>query len=707
MHEDPLSHCLLWLARADGKAITRDALTEGLPLHNGQLRPSVVGRAAERAGMTAQPVRQPLGRINPRLLPCIVLLQDNRACVLEKLDPAENLAVVRSPELGMEPEAMGWQELQREYGGLAIYCRPMQNLQQGTAESRAGPDSGHWFWSVIRKNRRIYRDVVVASLFVNLFALAMPLFVMNVYDRVVPNQSTETLWVLAVGVIIVVCADLVVRLLRGWFVELAAGRADNLLSAKIMERVMGMRLENQTASAGVLAGNIQNFESVRAFCGSMVVSALVDLPFFVLFLVIILVISPLMAVPVACGALALVLFALTVQRRMRRLAVVAGEVSSTRTAGLMESIAQLPLLKSFNATGRRQRHWEQATRFLSGCTSRQRLLGTSVSTTAAWIQQTVAVAMIIVGVYLVIRGDLTQGALIAAYLLSSRAMAPVSQVAALLTQYHQASAALESLDEVMATPQERVSGRQYVAREHLEGAVELNNVSLSYPGSDRPALTNLSLSIAAGEKVGILGAAGSGKSSLEKVILGHYRPTEGAVFLDGVNQEQLDPAEMRRSIGYLPQDAGLVDGTIYDNVVLGMDDIDPAALNQAARLSGLDRIIGPQADGWSRPVGENGQRLSGGQRQAVALSRAVAARAPMLLLDEPASAMDSMMEQHIGATLKEYCQERTLVLITHRTSLLALVDRLVVLDQGQVIADGPRDQVLASLKKGQLRRAAS
>jgi ATP-binding cassette subfamily C protein LapB len=702
--DDPLSECLLWIAQREGKVLTREALTEGLPLRGTQLPPALLARAAERAELTARLNKQAVKRINPRLLPCILLLKGNRACVLERLDQQQ--AVIRDPELGMEPAPIDLSVLANEYTGVVVYCRPFLKLGATSAEQAASADNGHWFWSVIRRNRRIYRDVLLASLFINLFALAMPLFVMNVYDRVVPNQSTATLWMLAAGIGIVICADLVLRMLRSWFVELAAGRADNHLSARIMQRVLGMKLEHLPASVGTMAGNIQGFESVRAFSGSMVVTALIDLPFFLLFLLIITLIAPLMGLPVALGALLLLLYALSVQKWMHKLADVSGQVSTQRTSSLIESLGSLPLLKSLNATGRMQRQWEQASRFLSGCSGRQRLLGASVSSGAAWVQQTVAVSMIIIGVYLIIDGQLSQGGLIAAYMLSSRAMAPVSQTAALLTQYHQAGAALQVLDEVMATPQERKAGAQYVSRGRLRGEIELNNVGFSYPGAERPALQQISLRINPGEKVAILGAAGSGKSTLEKLIMGLYAPTEGAVFIDGLHQQQLDPAELRRNIGYLPQDVQLLNASVYENVTLGLDEVNPESLRQALKVSGLESLIGRHADGWSLAAGENGRALSGGQRQTVALARAIMADAPILLLDEPASAMDSMLEQHICASLKTYCQARTMVLITHRTSLLQLVDRLIVLDNGRLVADGPKQQVLDALAKGQLKRAS-
>lgn len=706
MHDDPLSQCILWVAQQNDAALTRDALLDGLPLKGGRLSPGLVERSAQRVGLDTKLARQPLERVSALLLPCVLLLNNDQACLLEALDTRAGTARVRFPELDMEAQTLSLEKLAEQYAGTLIYLRPALKVGGERVSDKLSGDGGHWFWSVIRRNRRTYRDVLVASLLVNLFALAMPLFVMNVYDRVVPNQSEATLWVLAAGIFIVISADLVLRLLRGWFVELAARRADNRLSARIMERIMGMRLEHMPASSGSLAGNVQAFESVRAFCGSMAVTALIDLPFFVLFVGIIALISPWMALPVFSGALLLVLYALSVQQRMHRLASVSGEVSAKRHAGLTESLAALPLLKTLNATGTVQRRWEQSSTFLAGVSGRQRLLGLSVSSAAAFVQQSVSVSLIIIGVYQVFMGNLSQGALIAAYLLSSRAMAPVSQTAALLTQYHQAAAALSSLDEIMHAPQERTPQQQGLRHGTLRGEVEFASVSFTYPGSERPALDGVSLRIKPGERVGLLGAAGSGKSTFSNLIAGLYQPSEGQLFIDGINQAQLDPAELRRQLGYLPQEAPLIDASVYENITLGIDHPDRATLESALRVSGLDTLIGRHAEGLALQVGENGRRLSGGQRQTVALARTLISDAPLLLLDEPSSAMDSMLEQHLCRELNAWTRGRTLLLSTHRTSLLTMVERLIVLDGGRVIADGPKQDVLDALAGGRLQRAS-
>lgn len=336
-----------------------------------------------------------------------------------------------------------------------------------------------------------------------------------------------------------------------------------------------------------------------------------------------------------------------------------------------------------------------------------RLLGASVGMSAAWIQQMVAVAMIIAGVYLVVAGDMSQGALIASYMLSSRAMAPVSQAASLLTQYYQAATSLTSLEEMMKNEQERPTDKAFISRDNLRGDIEFKNVSFSYPGEERLALKNLSFSIKAGESLAILGRVGSGKSTIEKLILGLYKPTEGHVFIDGVHIEQIDPAELRRHISYIPQEPQLLSGNIYENITLGVQQPNNQHVLKAVELAGLAPLVGSHADGLGMPVGENGRRLSGGQRQAIAAARAFVRQGQIMLLDEPSSAMDSGLEQHVCQSIKTLSVDKTLILVTHKTSLLSLVERLLVLDGGQLVADGPKEAVLKALAEGTLQKVSA
>nr|WP_275445685.1 type I secretion system permease/ATPase [Halomonas sp. McH1-25] len=699
--------CLRVVARAHDHDITREAALAGLPLEEGELTPGVFARAASRAGLTSRQTRCALARLNPQLFPVILLLEPGRACVLLWLDVKQRLARVIYPELGEAAVDVPIDELHARYSGRAIYARPKHRFDARTAEVRQQKQR-HWFWGVILENRRLYRDVLIGSVMINLFAIAMPMFVMNVYDRVVPNQATETLWALSAGIFLVLCADLALRLTRNAFVDLAASRSDVKLSSALLQRVLGMRLEARPASTGSFASTLQSFESVRAFIGSATVVGLVDLPFVILFGAIIAIISPPLVIPIVVGIVFVLLYALAAQSKMHELSETTWRVGAQRNATLIESLANLETVKTLRSEGRIQGVWEKSTAFLSRTSAQMRLLGSSVGSVAMWAQQTVAVAIIIVGVYLIIEGELTQGGLIAAYLLSSRAMAPVSQAAALMGQYHNASTALASLNEVMQKPEERPEGRHFVSRPQVRGQLELRGVTLRYPNEEREALRDVSVKIRAGEKVAILGRVGSGKSTLNKLLQGLYQPTAGAVMVDGVDIRQFDPVDLRRHIGYVPQDIALFYGSLRDNIVAagGSDGVDDEALLRAIQLSGLEEMVNSHPQGVELQVGERGELLSGGQRQAVAIARALVNDPQILLLDEPTSAMDHTSEEAFKRALSEYAVHRTMVIVTHRTSLLSLVDRIVVVDGGKIVADGPKDQVVEALRKGQVGRAA-
>lgn len=694
--DDPLGTCLLWLAKRNGVVMSPEALLSGLPLSRGRLRPAEFVRAAEKVNMAASIRRCPPERINPALLPCVATLDGESACLVLEIDRTSGQMELMFPELEDTRVRLSAEDFSRRYGGAVFYCQPMLELE-GSAEQVH--EDGHWFWSAIRQNRAVYRDVLIAALFVNLMALVMPLFVMNVYDRVVPNQARETLWVLAAGALMAITADLALRLTRTWFVDLAATRADVVVSARIMQRVLGQQLENRPEAVGAFTANVQAFETVRAMVGSMTVVALVDLPFFLLFALIIGLVGLPLVVPVLVGAAVLLLYAFSVQARMHRLSDAMNQASSKRNAVLVESLSALETVKAFNGSGRLQNVWEQTTRFLAGSSAKLRLLGSSVSSGAAWIQQLVSISIIVIGVYLIIDGQISQGGLIAAYLLSSRAMAPISQTAGLMAQFYQASIAMDSVEGIMQAPQEGSRNSVQQKRE-WHGAIEFHEVSFTYPGSDKPALDKVSFTLEAKEKVALLGTAGCGKSTVARLLLGLYQPQTGSIFIDGINIAQIDPAELRRRFSYVPQETRLLQGSVYDNISLGNPSLDEKRLLYALNVSGLAPLVGAQAQGLSMPVGEGGERLSGGQRQAVVLARAVAREAGMVVLDEPTSAMDSSLEAHVRERMQRHCRSRTLLLITHRAPLLELVDRLIVLDAGQVVADGHKAEVLAALASG-------
>ncbi|ABE42265.1 type I secretion system permease/ATPase [Polaromonas sp. JS666] len=702
---DELLACLLIVARAHGEVLTRDAIMAGLPAEHQRLTPSLFVRAARRARLSSQLVRKNLDRLKDALLPAIVLLHGQKACVLLGFNEDRSAARMVYPELGDAPVMVPLANLQADYTGVSIYVRPSLRFDARAPEVRAGRH-GHWFWSVMAESRPLYRDVLLAALLANLFALGLPLFVMNVYDRVVPNHAFETLWVLAIGLMLMLVSDLVLRTLRSRFVDLASSRADVKLSAFIMERVLGMRMEQRPVSAGSFASNLRAFESVRDFIGSATVVAFIDLPFALIFMIVIGWISWPMLIPLGVGALIMLLYALAVQGRMHELAETTYRAAAQRNATLIEGLVGFETLKALGAESAIQHKWEKSAALLARVGAQLRLLSSTSSNTSAFVQQLISLVIVIIGVYVIAERELTVGGLIACTMLASRAMAPVGQVAGLLVQYHTAATALTSLNEMMARDVERPDDTTFISRGHLKGAIDFRDVSFNYPGQDTPSLRNLTFSIKPGEKVAILGRIGSGKTTLEKLILGLYRPTAGAVLVDGVDLRQLDPAELRRQIGYVQQDVMLFYGSLRDNITLGSPLAEDADIVKAAEIGGIIGLVNQHPQGFDMLVGERGESLSGGQRQGVAIARAVINDPPILLLDEPTSSMDYSSEEDIKRRLKEFSVGKTVLLISHRTSVLELADRIIVMDGGRIVADGPKDQVVTALRQGRIGKAA-
>jgi len=702
---DELLACLQIIARTHGEAATRDALMAGLPAENARLTPSLFARAALRAHLSSQLVTTPLAKLNDALLPAVALLQDDRACVVLGFNAERDQFQVIYPELVESTVTVPLSALEADYIGTTIYARPTQRYDARTPQVRAGRH-GHWFWGVIAESTPLYRDVLLAALLANTFALGMPLFIMNVYDRVVPNHAFETLWVLALGLSIMLVSDLVLRTLRVRFVDLASSRADVKLSAFIMERVLGMRMEQRPASAGSFAANLRAFESVRDFIGSATVVAFIDLPFALIFMVVIAWISWTMLIPLVIGAAVMVLYALIVQGRMHELAETTYRAGAQRNATLIEGLVGFETIKALAAEAPIQRKWEKSAALLARVGVQLRLLSSTASNTSAFVQQFINLAIVIIGVYLIAERNLTLGGLIACTMLASRAMAPVGQVAGLLVQYHTADTALTSLNEMMAREVERPADTAFISRGRLKGAIEFRDVSFTYPGQSAPSLRKLSFGIKPGEKIAILGRIGSGKTTLEKLILGLYQPTEGAVLVDGIDLRQLDPAELRRQIGYVQQDVMLFYGSLRDNIALGAPLADDAAIVKAAEIGGILSLVNQHPKGFDMLVGERGESLSGGQRQGVAIARAVINDPPILLLDEPTSSMDFSSEDDIKRRLTEFSKDKTVILISHRTSLLELAERIIVMDGGRIVADGPKEQVVTALRQGRIGKAA-
>lgn len=706
LHHDPLLACLVELTRLHGRPSTRAALSAGLPLEGGCLTPSLFARAAARAGLSSRIVRRALDGIDAALLPVILLLKGDQACVLLGWDDTGEQAQLLFPETGQGAVTLSRKELAERYMGIALFARPRFAFDSRTPEVGKVVQR-HWFWGALLEQSAVYRDVIGAALLINIFALVMPLFSMNVYDRVVPNNATDTLWMLALGMLLIFVMDFMMRLLRGHFIDLASARIDVKLSALIMERVLGMRLEAKPASVGSFASNLRSFESVRDFIASATVTALIDFPFALIFLLVILWISwPLVFIPIV-AMLAGLIYAYLIQHKMHELAETTYRASAMRNASLVESLTALETIKTQGAEGVVQNKWERTTAFLARTSAQMRLLSASATNSAGSIAQLTNVLLIVAGVYLIHERMLTMGGLIAVTMLGGRAMAPLGQAVGLLMQFQNARMSLETLDKLMAQPVERPDASAFIHRPEIQGEIEFRNVSFCYPEQGEAALQNISLRIMPGEHVVILGRTGSGKTTLQKLMLGLYQPTDGVVRIDGIDLRQLDPADLRRNVGFVGQDATLFYGTLRENIAIGAPYADDSTIVAAAEVAGLTQFVNRHPKGFDMLIGERGESLSGGQRQEVAIARAVLMDPPVLLLDEPTSAMDFSTEHGFKERLKRFAAHKTVVIVTHRSSLIDLATRIIVVDDGRIVADGPREQVVEALQSGRVGRAAS
>jgi ATP-binding cassette subfamily C protein LapB len=701
---DPLLQCLLAICRYHDSGTTAEAVLAGLPLEHGRLSPALFERAASRAGLASSIVYQNAEALERSLLPAVLILNDESACVLMGWSADGDTARVIFPELNEAEVDVPRDELLGRHGGTAILCRPRFRFDD-RAPRKGNDNRGHWFWDAIRANAPIYRDVMLAAFFINIFALSLPLFTMNVYDRVVPNHATETLWMLAAGVLIVLLADIVLRTMRGYFLDLASRRVDIKLSSMIMGRVLGIRLEHRPISVGSYAVNLRSFETVKDFITSASITTLIDIPFALIFMAVIAWIAWPILVPLLVGLCVVLAFAWSVQGRLKELAETTYRASAMRNSTLIESLVGLDTIKAMGAESRMQRRWEETTSFLAHVGVKLRLLSNSAINVTLWGQQMVTIFVIVTGVYLITAGELSMGGLIACTMLSGRIMAPFGQLAGLITQYHNAQIALQSLEDIMDKPVERPEGNQFLSRETFNGEIEFKNVSFSYPGAETQSLSNISFKVKAGEHIAILGRVGSGKSTLQKLAMGLYQPTEGAILVDGIDLRQLDPSELRARIGYVPQDVTLFYGSLRDNLTLSNTQISDAALLRAVEVANLSEFVNSHPQGFDMLIGERGESLSGGQRKCVALARGVVRDSSLLLMDEPTGSMDHSTEIAVKTQLRELVKGRTWLVITHRNSLLEMVDRIIVVDKGKIVADGPRDNVVQALQQGRIGKS--
>ncbi len=608
--KDPLLNSLIYVSRYYGLANSPEALVNGLPLSDGKLTPFLLPRAAERAGLVAKENRAELESISSLILPAILVLKGGDSCVLNSINMEKREAEVTTLESGMVPISIPLEDLLEQYTGRYFLVKKQFRFDERSPEVLK-TNEGHWFWSTLWQSKRIYRDVLIASLLINLFAVAAPLFTRLVYDKVVPNLAFETLWVLASGIFVVFLFDFILKSLRNYFIDVAGKKSDILISSKLFSKVMGIRMESKPPSVGAFARHLQEFESIREFFTSATVSALIDLPFAILFLVIIwLMAGDLVYVPMV-GVVILIIHSLLIQGPLRRSIEEGSRLASQKYANLIESLAGLETVKMLSAQSQFQYRWEEAVAHMANWNIKSRRITDSIQNAAGFVQQSSNVGMIILGVYLIAEGDLTMGGLIAATMLSGRAIGPLVQLSLLSTRYNQAKSSMTIINQVMEMPDEQEEGKRYIHRPIVQGKIELERVTFHYPDSPVASIRDLSLTINPGEKVAIIGRIGSGKTTLERLIMGLYQPTEGHVRIDDTDIAQLHHVDIRRNIGCVPQDSNLFFGSIRDNITLGRPLTDDRDVLDAANRAGVTAFTQSDPAGLERQVGEGGAMLSG------------------------------------------------------------------------------------------------
>ncbi len=702
---DPLLNCLVFLTRFYKRPYSAEALQAGLPKSADKFTHAFFIRAAERVGLTSRLVKRPLNKLSTFLLPAVVFLKDESCCVL--LENAEKGQLkIMMPDVLEGVKDVSVEDFEQQYAGFALLVHPTYRFGSDKPQVEL-PKTKNWFWGTLKQSGWIYGQVILAAILINILVLVSPLFIMNVYDRVVPNNAMETLWVLAIGALLAFTFDFILKVLRSYFIETAGKKADVILSSRIFDQLLDMKLGPYGKSSGAFANELNGYESLREFFTSSTLTTLVDLPFVFFFIGIIwllggpLALIPLLAIPL------LFLGVLVIQYFLRGVIQKSYVEDKVRQGVLVETVSGIEIIKSVRADGRMRQMWEKSIGITSKYGKRVRLLSQLASYYSAFITQITSVAVVVYGAHLAEAGEITMGVIIAAVILSGRILAPLTQLANLGVKLDRSLLSLRGLNQIMAQPVERPDFRDFVHYPKLQGAITFENVSFAYPEQDpeqqQEVLKGVNVKINPGERVGIIGRVGSGKSTLAKLMLNLYSPTDGSVLIDHTDIRQIDPADLRRNIGFVPQDSFLFMGSIRENISISAPHAEDEDIVRAAVLAGVDSFVSKHPMGYDLPVGERGKNLSGGQRQAVTLARALLFNPAMLIMDEPTNDLDQQSEELLKKRLHETIKERTLILITHRYSLLSLVDRIIIVDNGQVIGDGPKKEILEALSNKQIK----
>ena len=625
-----------------------------------------------------------IANLSEEFFPLIAFKQAGEAVVVSSA-PVDGKISIINP-VNRKKEELSTAEFKSDFSQYAIIAKELNEREK---EER----SGHWFFSAFRKSKWIYVQVMIAAMVSNFLSLTTALFTMTVYDRVIPNGAFESLIALSIGVIIALAFDFLIKSLRASFVDTASKRADLEISRRLFERILTLTPTEQRQKTGAMAGTIREFETLREFFNSSTLVILIDLPFVFFFIYVISLIAGPVSYVFLTAVPLVIIVGLGIQPFLARVTKGSIESGMNKQAVLVETLNGL---ETVNATGSgklMRKRYEDALDNQADGGNKIRALSMFIVNFAASVQQYAQVAAIFFGVYLIVEGQITQGALIGAVILGGRTMGPLSQLANTLSRVNGAMAAYRNLSNLIGKSFNSASNLSPISRSSLNGEIEFKNVSFKFEGSKQPTINNVSFKIPAGQKVALVGKMGSGKSTMSKLIAGMIEPTSGAILIDGIDVRQIDPADVRKNIGVMLQDSWLFSGTIRENIQMGFNEYDDEHVLGICKVAGVDDFVGSHPKGYDLEIRERGIGLSGGQKQTINLARSLLHKPEILLLDEPTSSMDQGTEQKVIGSLREFCENKTMLIVTHRNPILAMVDRVFVMENGNIITDQTPEQL--------------
>lgn len=658
----------------------------------------VLQRMASKIGLMLRFEPYSDSSIDPWRLPFVIELRGGQVAIVEKADGKGNVSILMSGEQGLSL-SLSVERLRERVVRVAI-MRPESSVSDARVDDYIKPYQTDWFWAIALRDWKRYGDVVLAAMLANILALAGVIFSMQVYDRVVPAQSESTLWVLFLGVMLAISFEFVLRISRSSIADLIGKRADLKITDLIFGHALRIRNDARSKSTGTFISQIREVEQVRELITSTTISSLTDIPFVLIFIfVLYLTGGPLVYVALAALPL-LVVPGLLAQKPLAKLSTEGMRESAIRNAILVEAVQRIEDIKLLRAESHFQNQWNQLHAVSADISIKQRRISNLLLTWTQLLQSGVYAAVLLAGCYLVMRGDMTTGALVSSSILASRMMAPLAQISSIFARWQQAKVARQGLDELMKRPIDHADHSKLLHRPIIRGEFDLSSVQYQYGDKNKYlALDIKSLNIKSGERIAVLGRNGAGKSTFLQLLAGMHLPQRGAVKLDGLDMPLIDPSDVRRDIALLAQNSHLFYGTIRENLIMGRPLATDAEVLRALTLSGALSLVQAQDSGLDYVIMEGGLGLSGGQKQSLLLARTIIREPNTLLLDEPTAYLDEISEMQIIDQLHPWLEGRTLVVATHRMAVLKWVQRILVIDGGQIVMDGPKEQILEQFLK--------